>query len=327
VDGVNTGVLSGYIAKPWEPVDVEMTLRTAIERHLLAVRLRARNQELSHLNLDLERKVEERTKQLQLTVTELNAVNEQLAELNRIKDEFVSICSHDLKSPISALTGFIDLIELRMSRVHPRDGFEDTFQSIREVLGEMSALVNHILDLSRLESGKDELRLSVAQLSEPLNRALSISKSLAASKGVLLNVESRPELPFMHIDVERMTQVVTNLLSNAVKFTEPGGTISIRLGIDEDDHQFLEIADTGIGMTQEACESVFSEGSRHLRPGTGGERSTGMGLAICRRIVEMHGGEITVRSTPGIGSVFRVTLNVSSKRDTHQDTGEGALVR
>ncbi|MBN1475846.1 hybrid sensor histidine kinase/response regulator [Candidatus Sumerlaeota bacterium] len=307
VAGINTGVLSGYISKPWERAEVETILIGSIERHLLAVHLRARTEELEALNRALERKVRERTMDLEEANAALCQVNAELAQLNRLKDEFVAFCSHDLKSPLSALTGFVELMTMRARSVEGAEVLDKTLKSMGEVVEEMTSLVHHILDLSRLESGRERLSFVHAPLMMALDHAMTTARPLAEQKGIELVVEAEP-MPAIPHDIKRMAQVIGNLISNAVKFTEPGGWICVRMYPGKSGRQCVEVQDTGIGIEPEVCQRIFTEGQAHRRPGTAGEKSSGLGLSICRQIVDMHSGEIAVKSTPGVGSVFHVSL-------------------
>lgn len=327
VYGINTGALSGFIQKPWEPAEVELTLRTAIERHLLSKKLRQRTEQLAEMNLELERKVRERTLELEVSVDQLNRANAQLAELNRLKDDFVSFCTHDLRSPLSALTGFIDLTESRLSRIGEIEVFAHTLHSMRQVVEEMSSLVDHILDLSRLQSGREKLRLANDTIDAAISHSLATMCPLAQTKQISLEVELDDRLQPITHDSERMTQVISNLLSNAVKFTHPGGSIKLRVFQEDAESQILEVIDSGIGMEPEICQTVFTESQRHRRTGTRGERSNGLGLGICKRIVAMHGGEIWVDSNPGEGSKFSIRLRKKCRDPQGGDEVDSTLSR
>jgi two-component system, response regulator PhcR len=307
VAGINTGVLSGYISKPWERAEVETILIGSIERHLLAIYLRARTDELEALNRMLERKVRERTVDLEEANAELCQVNAELAQLNRLKDEFVAFCSHDLKSPLSALTGFVELMSMRARSVEGAEILDKTLRSMGEVVEEMTSLVHHILDLSRLESGRERLSFVHAPLMMALDHALTTARPLAEQKGIDLVIEAQAMAAIPH-DIKRVAQVIGNLIGNAVKFTEPGGCITVRMHPGADGHQCVEVEDNGIGIEPQICERIFTEGQAHRRPGTAGEKSSGLGLSICRQIVDMHSGEIGVKSTPRVGSVFHFSL-------------------
>lgn len=308
VDGINTGALSGFISKPWDRGEVELILQGAVERHLLARHLRRRTEELAQLNSALENKVRERTAALDATVARLNEANTQLAALNRLKDEFISFCSHDLKSPLTAMGSFLDLLEFRLERRVDPEVLREIIASMRQVVGDMESLVTKISDTSRLSSGREMLRLEVAPLDATLRAALPALEALARSKGLTLSAEIEPGLPPVLHDAERVAQVVGNLVSNAVKFTHPGGEVCVRLQRGDGRSQRVVVTDTGVGFDPSLAQEVLTNGQHHRRPGTAGERSTGLGLSICRRIVDLHGGRIWATSTPGAGSEFSFEL-------------------
>jgi signal transduction histidine kinase len=321
VKGINTGALSGYISKPWDRHEMEVTVATAIERYLLRCQIRDRNHELSKMNADLEMKVEKRTGDLRQAVDDLHVVNSDLSRLNQLKNEFIAFCSHDLKSPLSALTSFLDLMESRLEGKSGTEVAEDVINSMRDVIELMEGLVGRILDTSVLESGQEHLEIETKPLADSLAQTLRTAGALARSKEIALRVEIDPDLSPIPHDSTRFNQVVGNLISNAVKFTDSGGHITISIRRDQDDSQRITVADSGIGMAPDACREVFTNGKAHRRLGTAGERSSGMGLGICQRIVALHGGHIWVESEPHQGSQFHVTLPAEQPAELTRPNG------
>jgi signal transduction histidine kinase len=314
VEGINTGVLSGYIQKPWEPEEMEVVLRNAIERRLLAGKLRSKNEQLNALNRDLEEKVQGRTAEIERAMAELRTINAQLAELNRIKNDLVAFCSHDLNSPLTAMIGFIDLLEMRADKIENFDVIAPTLDGMRTVAEEMSSLVHHILDLSKLDSGREELRTRDCTLREVALRSVELMRPLAEQKHIDMRLECDGEMMPITFDVERISQVASNLISNAIKFTHPGGDVSVHVCHEDGGAQRMQVRDRGIGMTPEVSAKIFDVPHEHRRRGTEGEASNGLGLMICKRVVEMHGGEVWVESVPGKGSVFAFRLPPEPRR-------------
>jgi signal transduction histidine kinase len=168
-------------------------------------------------------------------------------------------------------------------------------------------LINDILDLSKIEAGRMELELSTFSLVAALNNAVTLVRERAQTHGIKLELDVAPQLDTIVADERKVKQVVVNLLANAVKFTPDGGTITLRAARENGEVK-LAIHDTGIGIAAEDQERIFEE---FQQAGTQTEKSregTGLGLTLSKRMVELHGGTISVRSTPGKGSTFTVAL-------------------
>jgi signal transduction histidine kinase len=276
------------------------TMTAVVAQNRELVRLlreqRTHDAELAHVNAELKR-----------ANASAAAANSRLEELARRKDELLATIAHDLRSPLSAVRGAIDLLG---------DGGHLTAQQARFVAiadrasRHIVELVNDLLDSTLLDAGLLRLELRQVALVDALAETRSTIGFLAQEKGLRLVIDVPGELHVV-ADPARLLQVVQNLLSNAVKFTEPGGTVALRAW-REAGSLAITVSDTGIGIPPERLASLFDRAQRALTRGTRGERGTGLGLFICRQLVELHAGTLTVQSTPGRGSVFRVTLPLGS---------------
>lgn len=171
-------------------------------------------------------------------------------------------------------------------------------------------LVNDLLDIAKIESGKLELHPTVADMASVVRQCHHTMQVLADNKNITLSLVPPPHLPKIKIDVPKITQVINNLVSNAIKFTEPGGKVTIQLR-EEDDYLQCSVRDTGTGISPEGLQSLFNKFQQLKETGTGGERGTGLGLSICKNLVELHLGEIWAESRPGVGSTFSFTLPIT----------------
>jgi signal transduction histidine kinase/ActR/RegA family two-component response regulator len=223
---------------------------------------------------------------------------------SRAKDQFLATLSHELRTPLNAILGWAGLLREAADPERVARGLAVVERNGRA----LAQLVSDLLDMSRLAAGDMEVVREDVDLLSAVDEAVESVRPAARAKGVSLTRAAGPELPRVHGDRARLRQVAWNLLSNAVKFTPSGGAIDVRLGIEEG-RAVLEVADTGIGMTPEVLSAVFdpfvqADASPARRHG-----GLGLGLAICRELVELHGGTIGADSEgPGRGTTFRVSL-------------------
>jgi signal transduction histidine kinase len=213
--------------------------------------------------------------------------------------------SHELRTPLNAIIGFSQVLRQRFfGDVNEKQ--EEYLDDILSSGNHLLALINDVLDLSKVEAGQVELEVRAFSLREALQRGVVMVRERAAKNGVGLSLELAPNVDIVQGDERRLRQVVFNLLSNAVKFTPPGGSIVIGSARVNGEVQ-VSVADTGPGIAQEDQERIFEE-FQQTDVGMQQREGTGLGLALSRRLVELHGGRIWVESKPGSGSRFVFTL-------------------
>ena len=230
-------------------------------------------------------------------------VEERLQELNELKNEHLGIAAHDLRNPISAVRNMSQmLVEMDLDDKTR----EDFLHSIYRVSNQMLALVNDLLDVAVIESGKFELALTKGNLSTLAAERAAVIKPIAHEKGLLvdLSLEGVPDSMF---DAARLGQVFDNLLSNAVKFSHPGTSVVISSRLVED-HIEIAVADQGPGIPKDELGNLFSKFEKLSVQPTAGEHSTGLGLSIVKNIIEAHDGSIDVESEIGVGTVLSISL-------------------
>jgi signal transduction histidine kinase len=232
----------------------------------------------------------------------------QLKELDRLKSEFLTSMSHELRTPLNSIIGFADVILQGIDGELPDMAMNDV-QLIYNSGQHLLALINDVLDLSKIEADRMELVFEEVDLREAVGEVLGSTQSLFKSKPVEVLVEIEPEMPAVQADRLRFTQVLINLVSNASKFTERGSvTIKAHQSDEEPDKARISVIDTGIGIPPEKHEAVFDRFQQADSSTTRKYGGTGLGLAICRRLIEMHGGEIGLISEVGKGSEFYFTI-------------------
>src|SRR5438876_6434530 len=270
----------------------------ARELQALATTFNQMTSQLSGAYQTLEEKVSQRT-------SELQAANQEMARANKLKSEFLANVSHELRTPLSAIIGFsqilLDGIDGPINEEQQQD-IQEVNKSGQSLLG----LINQILDLSKIEAGKMELSLERVELPNLVTSVLESISPLAQEKGLRIDTRFGPGLPAVEADATRLRQILINLLSNAVKFTERGH-IEI---LAQPSGRMVRIAvkDTGIGISAESQKVIFEEFVQGDGSSTRRHGGTGLGLSIVRRLVEMHGGAITVLSEPGLGSTCTFTV-------------------
>lgn len=236
---------------------------------------------------------------------EIKHQNETLQRLDELKNTFIAIAAHDLRSPLSYILTSIDLItgpDAAMYRDHQNTFLEGIQRQVRH----MVHLVDDLLDLGEIQSGRFKLHLQATRLSEILGEAVRVQAQLAASKGTQIELVMNDDGVVL-IDPSRMRQLLYNLLSNAVKYSPPNSLVQMLVQRQPSNWKVV-IVDQGPGIRSEDRLRLFQPYQRLSAKPTGGEKSTGLGLAICRSIIEAHSGSIGVDSVPGEGASFWFTL-------------------
>ncbi|MBK8398386.1 MAG: sensor histidine kinase [Leptospiraceae bacterium] len=254
--------------------------------------------ELILLNASLEDKILERTK-------ELTKQKEIAEEASLIKDKFVSIVSHDLRSPLLGVSNILEIID-KKEIVTTEEERKQFLEMSRESIKFSLKMINELLSLSRIETGTIKVNKKKVSLLEITNLFLKELEPQAKFKNIPIQTDIANGM-HINIDLELFTQVIKNLLTNAIKFTEPGGNILLK-GFATEIESVIEIHDNGVGMSAEDLNSIFEPGAKKTSLGTSGEIGSGMGLFICKYIVDAHNGEIQFESKKDIGTICRIIL-------------------
>jgi protein-histidine pros-kinase len=246
---------------------------------------------------------------------ELEEENRRMQEANRLKSEFLANMSHELRTPLNAIIGFAEL--MAKGKVGPvseehAEYLGDILNSARHLL----QLINDVLDLAKVESGKLDFRPEKVDLAKVVGEVRDILRGIASSKGIRLEAHVDPNLRFAELDPARLKQVLYNYLSNALKFTGEGGAVTVRVKPEPQRRFRIEVDDTGVGIRAEDVSRLFVEFQQLDNSPSKKHAGTGLGLALTRRIVEAQGGLVGVWSEPGRGSTFWAVLPLEAPRDT-----------
>jgi signal transduction histidine kinase len=278
VEGLGAGAVD-YLPKPFKPKEVLARIRSHLHNRILS-------------------------EQQEMLV-------EQLRQANQAKNKFLGMAAHDLRNPLASIRGIAEF--LREGAVGPLNADQlDLVETIHGASTSMLDMVNELLDVATIESGELKLHRSDQDLAELVSKAVAMINREAAKKGTHIVFEPPPAPVILPIDPAKMKQVVDNLLTNGVKYSPPGSTISVTVGrSDAAGTCSLAVRDQGPGIPEGERDKLFKDFSRLSSQPTGGEKSTGLGLAICRKIVDAHQGSIGAENLPQGGCEFRVTLPVN----------------
>ena len=237
--------------------------------------------------------------------------NMELFEMNRLKGDFLATMSHELRTPLNSIIGFSDVLASMETLDEKQVRYVGNIKRSGKLLLE---LINDVLDLAKIESGKMEIRLSDFRIDQVINAQLEMARPLVEKKNIDLGVELQPGLVELHQDQRKVQQILNNLLSNAIKFTPEGGRIEVRARCSARGDLLLSVVDTGVGISPEDQKSIFEKfrqgtSQENRRDATTREYSgTGLGLSIVKELCRLLGGEITLESELGKGSSFNVRL-------------------
>ncbi|HEX2866240.1 MAG TPA: ATP-binding protein [Ignavibacteriales bacterium] len=253
------------------------------------------------------------TSELLVKNNELKKSELALRELNASKDKFFSILAHDMRSPFTGLLGIAEYLS-ECNDMIPRSEMKELSVAVYLSAKKVYGLLNNLLEWSRLQMGKIEYLPSAAKLTELAEEAVDIQLQNAEAKDICLSNEVKSEIS-VFADQNMVSTILRNLLSNAIKFTNSGGEVSLT-AVEKDQYAEICVKDTGIGMTKDIMEKIFRIDSKLTTKGTQGEEGTGLGLILCKELIEKNRGEFRVESHPGKGTVFTFTLPLLPKGET-----------
>src|SRR5438132_9467131 len=303
-----------YLVKPSEVEELRSTVARGIERRRLGQELRARvieleraNREIANLNSSLQLRIDEAT-------AELKERYEQLKELDRMKSQFLSIASHELKTPITAMSGFLQVALRRVRRLSEGAGPSPVAEGLRGITEQLDVvyrqttklarLVDELLDVSRFQTGRIEFRYGDVDLGELADEVAMRMQLTTTTHQIKVKRENGAVVT---ADRDHIEQVLNNLVTNAIKYSPGGGSIVIAVG-REDGGVRVSVRDQGIGIPEKELESIFGLDYRSPDRAARDQAGMGLGLYISKEIVNRHGGRIWAESNGEGGSTFHVAL-------------------
>lgn len=240
------------------------------------------------------------------TQRELHKKNAELEATNNYKNEILGIAAHDLRNPISVIQMYSKFLNQNLQNTSPADQ-QKLLAKIISSSKFMLSLLNDLLDLAQVESGKLTLNLDSVDLNEAIQNNIDSNQVIADSKQIKIKLKLHSSIPILQMDRNKFEQVMNNIVGNAIKYSPAGSTIEISTELKEKE-VLIEIRDEGPGIPPEEIGKLFKPFSRTSVQSTAGEKSTGLGLTIAKKLVEGHGGKIWVESKVGEGTSFFIEI-------------------
>jgi len=291
---INISAVFRFINKPWQPDELKAAVAGAIHYFDIVMENRRLFEEMKTKNDELE------------------IANNKLKALYNVQKEFSSTLSHELRTPLASIKAAIDIV-ISGTTGETSSEQKDFLGKAKANIDRLNRLINNILDLAHLESGKITLESQVWDLNKIIQSVVETQESVAKTKGLFLKATLDSRIPELFLDQDKIIQVLNNLISNALKFTEAGG-ITVSSQIDEENKQVVvRIEDTGCGIKEEDLCKLFEKfqqlGEVHQR-----HAGTGLGLAIVKEIIRQHGGKVGVESKKDQGSCFYFILPIEERK-------------
>ncbi|MGJ4965956.1 ATP-binding response regulator [Bradyrhizobium sp. HKCCYLRH3061] len=264
-------------------------------------------QQLHEANTQLEDRVAQRTRALMQANRRLSAQWLRLQRANGFKNEILGTVAHDLKNPLGVILGRTEMLTELIATGASAEGITSQVGHIRDAAKRLTSMVDHLISDAMADAFDITIRREPVDITALIHEVVEANQPLALNKQQVIEV-SAPTLPSTMCDIDRIREAIDNLLSNAIKYSPIGGRIIVNAS-DDGDNTIIGITDQGAGLSPEDLGRLFGRFQRLSAKPTAGESSTGLGLSIVKRIVDMHGGEVTARSEgPGSGSTFTITL-------------------
>ncbi len=244
-----------------------------------------------------------------MLVEELEKINERLKELNKMKDEFISIVSHDLRSPLANIMLSSDMF-LMKTFGELTEKQKEVVQVIKKSSVHLSKMIDDLLDLARIESGRVELRRMAGKIGDVVKESINVMQFNAHEKKIDIKLNLPETEPEISADWLKLFQVTNNLISNAIKFTHEGGSVTISVKYSQDNVE-VSVKDTGQGIENDDITLIFDKFRQVKSKATRGEKGSGFGLAIAKNLIELHGGKIWAESRLGKGTTIYFTLPIT----------------
>ena len=303
-------VQEGQLSQRMKPTGNDEIDKLARQFNAMVEQLERHDHTIRDLNVNLESKVKLRTKQLSKNRRSLKRSLSKLQEYDRLKTEFFSNISHELRTPLTMILAPVDrILDKTRDSISPQAS--EMLEVVRLNGRRLLDLINRLLDFSKLEAGHMQLSARKIDLNQLIRELVAAARPLAEQRGLRVMADFDPELPLLEADEEKLDIIISNLLSNAMKFTPEGGTVRVETLFAED-RVWVVVSDTGIGIDEADYAKVFERFVQSDGSSARAFSGTGLGLALVKELVELHGGQIHLKSQIGRGSRFWFDLPLVS---------------
>ena len=287
-------------------------------RDLMEAQVAARTVDLKsemHEHMAARSTIETQAEELVTLADQLWLARQQTEKANRSKSEFLAFMSHELRTPLNAVLGFSEIIKDEQAGPIGDLKYREYAGDINEAGQHLLALVNDILDISKVESGVDELEEEAVDVGDLVRSAQTLVKERARKSEVAIEFERPDDLPPVRADPRKLKQILVNLLTNAIKFTDPGGKVTLKAWPQPTSGYVFQVIDTGIGIALADIPKVLSPFRQVSAHRDRNQEGTGLGLPLCKALAEQHGGSLDLQSKPAVGTT--VTLRLPAERIEH----------
>ncbi|SDD65691.1 Signal transduction histidine kinase [Rhodospira trueperi] len=248
------------------------------------------------------------------TARRLEQARKDAEVANRSKSTFLATMSHELRTPLTAIIGFADMMESGVFGKIEQPNYSEYVRDINRSGHHLLSIINNMLDLSKVEAGRMELRPELVSVPDLLEDSVGVLETIAADAGVTLALSVADDLPRVRADEVKIKQVLLNLLSNAIKFTPPNGRVTASADLLDGDHVRVTVTDTGIGMATDELTHAMEPFRQVENPMTTKHFGTGLGLPVSKALVELHGGHFGLASVKGTGTTATITLPINGPK-------------
>lgn len=300
---------------------IPMLEREIAKRREIEEELRLNREALRRSHDELEERVQQRTQELSQEINERKRIEAELVlamrdaeKANRMKSAFLSHMSHEFRTPLNGIIGYLELLSSDASKTYTHEKVQSIVVEIHKASMHLATLINDVLDLSRIEAGMEEVRKESFDLTAAIGKCFDLVHIVAEKKDIAIRLTEHVSPINVSCDSKHFRQILINILSNAINYSAPGGDVHVETDFDSDGFAVIRVTDTGCGIHPDEIERVFREFERSDNALLSTSSGTGLGLPLTKRLVEMNGGSIGLTSEVGVGTTVTIRCRPSLRQ-------------
>lgn len=297
---------------------IPMLEREIAKRREIEEELRVNREALSRSHDELEERVQQRTHELSQEITERKRIEAELVlamrdaeKANRMKSAFLSHMSHEFRTPLNGIIGYLELLSTDASKKYTHEKVQSIVVEIHKASMHLATLINDVLDLSRIEAGMEDVREENFDLTVAISKCFDLVHIVADKKDITIRLTEHKSPINVSCDSKHFRQILINILSNSINYTAAGGDVHVETDVEDDGFAVIKVVDTGCGIHPDEIERVFREFERSENALLSTSSGTGLGLPLTKRLVEMNGGSIALTSEVGVGTTVTIRCRPS----------------